>query len=78
MARPEEPYAPTDDQLLVFFANHYTIMAICACGHERELHTRPLQRQLGIGANIGRLRSCLRCHKCQARRPGILVRRMPR
>jgi hypothetical protein len=78
MPRPEEPYAPEEDQLLVSFANHYTIMAICACGHERELHARPLQRQLGIDVSIGRLRDCLRCHKCQARRPGILMRRMSR
>ena len=78
MTRPEEPFPPADDQLLLTFGMHYTIRAICVCGHEREIYARPLQRRLGAGVTIGRLRECMRCHKCQARQPAILVLRMPR
>jgi hypothetical protein len=33
---------------------------------------------LGKGVLIGKVRDCLRCHKCQKRRPAITVQRMPR
>lgn len=78
MTRVEEPWAPADERLLVTFANQFTIVATCACGHSREIHARPIQRQLGAGVTIGRVRECLRCHKCQGRRPAVLVVRMPR
>jgi hypothetical protein len=47
MASPEEPFTPPDDALLPAYAHHYTIKAVCACGHEREIYARPIQRQLG-------------------------------
>jgi hypothetical protein len=78
MVRSETPFSPPDDALLPAYANHYTIMAMCQCGHSREIHARPIQRQLGAGVTIGRVRECLRCHKCQARRPTVLVCRLPR
>ena len=78
MLRPPKPYAAADDELLETFARHHTILAVCACGHSRELYARPIQAQLGKGVLIGKVRDCLRCHKCQKRRPRITVSRMPR
>jgi hypothetical protein len=53
----------------------YTIMAECACGHTRELHTQFLRRQLGAGVTINGVRAKLRCHKCQAVKPEIKIYR---
>jgi hypothetical protein len=69
VATPEQPFAPPDDALLPDFAQHFVIRAVCACGNEREIYARPIQRRLGAGVAIGRVRDCLRCHRCQARRP---------
>jgi hypothetical protein len=78
MVQPEKPFTPPDDALLPAFAHHYTIVARCSCGHEREICASPIQRMLGAGVAIGRVRACLRCHKCQSRQPVIEVSRMPR
>jgi hypothetical protein len=78
MVRARKPHAAADDELLATYANHYTITAMCPCGHARELFARPIQAMLGKGVLVGRVRECLRCHKCQARRPAITVQRMPR
>jgi hypothetical protein len=78
MLRTPKSFVPADDQLLETFARHHVITATCACGHERELHARPIQQQLGRGVLVGKVRDCLRCHKCQKRRPVIKVSRMPR
>jgi hypothetical protein len=78
MAPTEKPFFPPDDALLPAYAHHYTLIARCSYGHEREIYARPIQRMLGAGVAIGRVRACLRCHKCQARRPVIEVSRMPR
>jgi hypothetical protein len=78
MTRPEPPWTPADERILATFANQYTIVAECACGHSREIFARPIQRQLGAGVTIGKVRDSLRCHRCQARRPAILVMRLPR
>ena len=53
----------------------YTIMAECACGHSRELHTLSLRRRLGAGVTINGVRTRLRCHKCQATKPVIKIYR---
>jgi hypothetical protein len=78
MSSSEKPFVPPDDALLPAFEHHYTIVARCSCGHEREIFARPIKRMLGAGVSIGRVRACLRCHKCQSRRPVIEVSRMPR
>jgi hypothetical protein len=82
MAPTEKPFIPPGDALLPayahHYAHHYTIIARCSRGHEREIYARPIQRILGAGVAIRRVRACLRCHKCQARRPVIEVSRMPR
>jgi hypothetical protein len=78
MRHPEQPFTPLDDALLPAYAHHYTIKAVCACGHEREIYARPIQQQLEAGVAIGRVRDALRCHNCQARRPTIWVCREPR
>lgn len=78
MLRAPKPFAPTDDELLATYANHYTITAACVCGHSRELFARPIQTMLGKGVLWGKVRDCLRCHKCQGRRPAVTVQRMPR
>jgi hypothetical protein len=53
----------------------YTIMAECPCGHDRELHTLFLRRQLGAGVTINGVRAKLRCHKCDAMKPAIKIYR---
>jgi hypothetical protein len=78
MGNTEDPWTPTDERRLESFASHYIIMATCACGHAREIHVQMLLRRVGTSVTIGRLRDCQRCHQCQARRPGIEVRRIPR
>jgi hypothetical protein len=78
MARTAEPFTPADDAPLARFENHYTILAVCGCGHSRELHTLFLRRQLGIGVTMGKVRDSLRCHKCQKRGPTITVTRTSR
>jgi hypothetical protein len=78
MLRSPKPHTVSDEDLLVTFANHYTMTATCPCGHSRELFARPIQGMLGKGVLIGKVRDSLRCHKCQQRRPVITVVRMPR
>jgi hypothetical protein len=78
MLRARKLYAPPDDELLATYANHHTITATCPCGHSRELYARPIQAMLGKGVLLGKVRDCLRCHKCQKRRPTVTVQRMPR
>ncbi len=78
MCHVEHPWTPADERQLETFALHFIIMAICPCGHLREIHVPMLLRRLGPSVTIGRLRDSLRCHRCQARRPGIQVSRMPR
>ncbi len=78
MLRAPKPYTPPDGDLLETYSRHYNITATCPCGHSRELFARPIQAMLGKGVLIGRVRSCLRCHKCQKRMPTITVTRMPR
>jgi hypothetical protein len=73
-----KPYPPADDELLATYASHYTITAMCPCGHSRELFARPIQTMLGKEVLLGKVRDCLRCHKCQKRRPAVTVQRMPR
>jgi len=53
----------------------FVIIAECACGHARELHTLFLRHQLGAGVTLGKVRQTLRCHKCQARMPVVRVYR---
>jgi hypothetical protein len=53
----------------------YTIMAVCPCGHTRELHTLSLRRRLGAGVTINGVRAKLRCHKCSAMKPAIKIYR---
>jgi hypothetical protein len=55
--------------------SHYTIMAKCTCGHTRELHTLSLRRRLGAGITLNGVRAKLRCHKCGAMRPAIMIYR---
>ena len=71
-------FTPPDDELLATYATHYTITATCPCGHRRELFARPIQAMLGKGVLLGKVRDCLRCHKCQQRRPVVTVTRIPR
>lgn len=78
MLRASKPHVPPDDELLATYASHYTIMATCSCGHCRELFARPIQAKLGKGVLLGKVRDCLRCFKCQGRRPTVTVLRMPR
>jgi hypothetical protein len=78
MLRAPKPYTPPDVELLESFARHFTIVAKCSCGHERELFARPIQKMLGKGVLLGKVRESLRCFKCQTRRPTITVSRMPR
>jgi hypothetical protein len=78
MLRARKPFTPADDELLATYASHYTITANCPCGHSRELFARPIQAMLGKGVLLGKVRDCLRCHKCQRRRPAFTVQRMPR
>jgi hypothetical protein len=78
MPRAPKPHALADDELLATYANHFTITAACACGHTRELFARPIQTMLGKGVLIGRVRECLRCHRCQKRHPVVTVQRLPR
>jgi len=54
----------------------YTIMAVCPCGHTRELHTLSLRRRLGAGVTINGVRAKLRCHKCDGRKPPIKIYRV--
>jgi hypothetical protein len=68
MLRARKPYQPADDELLATYAQHYVITASCPCGHSRELYARPIQAMLGKGVMLGKVRDCLRCHKCQRRR----------
>jgi hypothetical protein len=35
----------------------YIIMAVCPCGHTRELHTLSLRRRLGAGVTIAGVRA---------------------
>jgi hypothetical protein len=65
--------APT--RTIATLGSEYTIMAECACGHIRELHTLFLRRHLGAGVTIAGVRAKLRCHKCQERAPAIKVYR---
>jgi hypothetical protein len=44
----------------------FTLMAECDCGHQRELHTLFLPRQLGAGVTLAGVRHKLRCHKYKA------------
>jgi hypothetical protein len=53
----------------------YTIMAVCSCGHTRELHTLSLRRRLGAGVTINGVRARLRCHKCDTMKPAIKIYR---
>jgi len=53
--------------------NEFVILAECSCGHEREIHTLFLRRQLGAGVTVGQVRQKLRCHKCQGRMPQIKI-----
>lgn len=76
--RPRTIRTLSDDELLESFARHHEIVATCPCGHSRELYARPIQQMLGKGVLLGKVRDCLRCHKCQKRRPVITVQRMPR
>jgi hypothetical protein len=78
MLRAPKPCTPPDDELLATYASHYAITATCPCGHSRELFARPIQAMLGKGVLLGKVRDCLRCHKCQKRRPVVTVNRMPR
>jgi hypothetical protein len=78
MLRSSKPHPVPDDDLLDTYARHYTIIAACPCGHRRELFARPIQAMLGKGVLLGKVRDCLRCHKCQKRRPVITVQRMQR
>jgi hypothetical protein len=78
MLRASKPHPAADDELLATYASHYVIVATCPCGHSRELFARPIQAMLGKGVLIGKVRDCLRCHKCQKRRPAVTVQRMPR
>jgi hypothetical protein len=57
------------------FDSTYTIMAVCNCGHTRELHTLSLRRCLGAGVTINGVRAKLRCHKCDAMKPAIKIYR---
>jgi hypothetical protein len=45
-------------------------VASCPCGHSWELFARPILAMLGNDVLLGKVRDCLRCHKCQKRRPG--------
>lgn len=55
--------------------SQYTIMAVCTCGHTRELHTLSLRRRLGAGVTLNGVLAKLRCHKCQAVKPAIKIYR---
>jgi hypothetical protein len=78
MLRAPKSQTPPDDELLDRYAQHYTITAVCPCGHSRELFARPIQTMLGKGVLVGKVRDSLRCHKCQKQRSVVTVTRMPR
>jgi hypothetical protein len=78
LLRAPKPFTPPDSELLATYASHYAITATCPCGHSRELFARPIQAMLGKGVPLGKVRACLRCHKCQKRQPVVTVTRMPR
>jgi hypothetical protein len=78
MADELKPESVAETRTIATLGTEFTIMAECACGHKRELHTLFLRRQLGAGVTIGKVRDKLRCHKCQTRRPQINVYRTQR
>jgi hypothetical protein len=75
MAQDPIPVEVPETKSIATIGSTFVIMAECDCGHQRELHTLFLRRQLGAGVTIAGVRRKLRCHLCQARMPAIKVYR---
>jgi hypothetical protein len=57
--------------------NCLAAVAVCACGHQRQLPHEWVKLATGYGPELEKARARLRCQKCGARMPRVEVYRVP-
>jgi hypothetical protein len=58
------------------YGNCFAAVAVCACGHSRQLPDAWVKLAAGFGAELLKARARLKCEKCGARMPKIEVYRV--